>query len=125
MGMDKLLIARLMNPQAMNIFEIPSPSIHGVMAKGIAMLITFRRKAMPVNASPTICGGDKIVRNTGQRKTKVSDGITHIRVAVNHQGQSCVPNTSKTESEERAAKHGQCPMHALIRVRLNEANKEN
>jgi hypothetical protein len=69
MGMHKLVIARLINPQAMNMFEIPSRIIHGVIAKGIPILIAFRRKAIPVNASPTIFRRKHIlVRNIEQEE---------------------------------------------------------
>lgn len=49
-----IVTPRLINPHAMNIFVSPFVSIHGVIANGMPMLNAFRRKAMPVNASPVI-----------------------------------------------------------------------
>jgi hypothetical protein len=54
MGTIVSVIARLINPHAMNIFWGPERCIQGVMANGIPMLIALRRNATPVNASPVI-----------------------------------------------------------------------
>lgn len=47
-------MARLMNPVAMNIFEMPFRFIQGVIAKGMPILTALRRNVIPVNASPVI-----------------------------------------------------------------------
>lgn len=65
------LTPRLMSPQARNIFVSPLRCIHGVMANGMPMLKAFRRKAMPVKASPVICFVWTLAfgsENPGQRK---------------------------------------------------------
>lgn len=66
----------------------------------------------------------KLCKYIGRRDEKFLNGITHIRVAVNNQGQSCVADTSKTESEKPATNHGQDPMHTLMLVRFHQDAKK-
>ena len=51
------VIAKLMNPHAMNMFCAPDRDSHGLIAKGMPILMAFRMKATPVKASPVICSG--------------------------------------------------------------------
>jgi len=53
-GIIREVIAREINPQAINIFWSPSRSIQGEIANGIPILTALRMNAIPVKASPVI-----------------------------------------------------------------------
>lgn len=49
------VMAKLINPHAINMFCAPDRSSQGLIANGMPMLMALRMKATPVKASPVIC----------------------------------------------------------------------